>query len=202
MKRVLAVSLLMVCLCGCSDFNVESIKQAVGITQAEIEKADTIIVDLTRQKADLDERIAAMPDGDEKVKAQEISDEYGKALNNVQMIRSRAVAQLEAFATSLQTAEDEIDVLRSAGESVIPLLPAQSQPYGALALMGLTLVGAVWKAVRNGQRAKAGEAVALAIEKAKGANNTVNFADDATKRLLSVEMGPAGKALVNKVQGK
>jgi hypothetical protein len=216
-----AAVILLCVLCvsvvtGCSDTQIEGLRQAITNSEQQIQRVDQVVAKLEADKAAMDAQIAAMPEGKEKQQAQEVSAAYAKGIEAAKAAKISIQAALADYKARLATAEDEVDVITGAIQTSIPYLPPQAQPYGALALLGVGLIGALVKAFRNGSRARtnaaeaaaqqeradAAESAIYAVNAAKNAQGVVDFSNPATRAILDAAMGPAGKAAVDRVQGR
>lgn len=196
----LALLALSVGLAGCSEADIEQIRQQIGLAEQQLTKADEAIAALKADKAKVEAEAASLPDGKRKTELLELAAEYGAWIEQSQKWRDQLGRHLASLHTALDAAEDEIDVVEALGKEVGASLPA---PFGTFVTMGTLLGVAVWRAIRNGRLARNGQAAVRAVEAAKIAGEgKIDFTSPTTKQMLSATMGKAGEAFVDAVQGK
>ena len=167
-----------------------------------------IIDNLEAQRAQQAEEYAKLPPGPDRDKVLEAYKATGDYLATVKKYRDAASESLATYQANLEQAENDADVINATFEEAAKLAPPSAQPYIALAGLGIALIGSIVRQVQTGQKAKTAQEeadtakkVIVAVEKAK-TDGVVNFADPETAKSLTLEMGAAGKALVDQIQGK
>ena len=194
---VVAMSLSMLPM-ACTGEQFDGFRVAIGVANEQAQTADEAIAKLQEQKDALDVQIATMPPGEDRDKWELASAKIDEVLRDAQAVKDDIVVRLRSLEAAMANAQDTPDVIDAVVGEAAPLLPL---PWGAALVATAGLLTSLWRAIKYRNDAKAGESVIAAVEAAKSPSGRVEFESKAAKLKLN-EMTAAGKALVNKVQGK
>ena len=192
-KMSILAALVLAMLAGCAQGpTLDQAKQAMAQLDAAVTVANQQAAELRAQKAAIQAVIATMPDGAEKDRAMELLEKVDGSLARVQLFLQQATPVLAQANAEIQAATDGLAAAQAAATAAASLAP---QPWGGIALLGIPLIFAILRAVRN---KKAALAVAASV------NEVVAAALAEHPKLaarLNVEQGAAGKAIVDQAQG-
>ena len=190
---VLAVLMLFATPIGCTQADIDGIKQDLGLLQEQVGPMEEALALVIEQKAALDLEITKMEPGEEQDDAIALSKSMGSVIDVSREILEKGKVAMSGLQARLATAEDEIDVVDAAAKTATAFLPP---PYNSLAFMGVGLAVGLWRAAKNLRTGR---------KLAKSVNPIVAGAlkDNADlRRDLLIAQSPDVKKLVDEAQGK